>query len=101
MRGRDSSTAWPFRDDNTFSTDDFIRAHHFIVFVLENVAVPNITEFISRVDLGSRGQIEARNDTCDVARIGLDRIFPGGAFVRFGRHGDAGEDELAGLHVRR
>ena len=49
VRGRDSSTAWPFRDDNTFSTDDFIRAHHFIVFVLENVAVPNITEFISRV----------------------------------------------------
>jgi hypothetical protein len=29
--------------------DDFIGAHHFVVFVLENVAMPDVAEFISRI----------------------------------------------------
>ncbi len=67
--------------------------------MLEYVAVPDVAEFIPGIDLGSRREIEARDDSRDVAGIGFDRVFPGGAFVRFRRHGNAGENQLASLHV--
>ena len=46
--------------------DDFIGPHHFVVFVLENVAMPDVAEFISRVYLRSRWEIEAGDHTRDV-----------------------------------
>ena len=46
--------------------DDFIGPHHFVVFVLENVAMPDVAEFISRVYLRSRREIEAGDHTRDV-----------------------------------
>ena len=39
--------------------DDFIGAHHFVVFVLEDVAMPDVAEFISRVYLRSRREVKA------------------------------------------
>jgi hypothetical protein len=64
-----------------FSGDDFVGAHHFVVFMFENVAMPDIAEFVAWVHLGSGGEIETGDYTRDVSGIGFDRVFPGGAFV--------------------
>jgi hypothetical protein len=67
--------------------------------VFENVAMPDVAEFVTGIDLGSARQVEADYYARDVSRVGFDGVFPGGAFVRLGGHGDAGEKQFAGLQV--
>src|SRR5271156_3893528 len=57
--------------------DDFVRAHHLVVLVLEQMAMPDVT-------VGEA--LEARDDPCDHSGIGADGVLPAG-FVRIGRRG--------------
>jgi hypothetical protein len=50
---------------NHQSRHDFIGAHHFVVFVLEDVAVPDVAEFVARLNNRSGGKIEFRDDAGD------------------------------------
>jgi hypothetical protein len=40
--------------------DDFVGAHHLVVFVFQHVAVPDVTEFPAGSDWGSGGEIEQK-----------------------------------------
>ena len=56
------SRAWP----------DAIRAHHFVVFVLDDVAVPEILA----------GEVILGFDARDLSRIGGDEVFYGSRRAR-------------------
>src|ERR1700733_1279895 len=81
------------------SGDDLVGAHHLVVFVFQNVAMPDVAEFVAGLGYGSRGEIELRDDASDIARICLNRILPGRALVRFGGHWDAGINDFAAVEV--
>src|SRR5580692_2179494 len=56
--------------------DDVVGAHHFIVLVLEDVAMPDVTPGKT---------FEANDDSRDHPRIRSHRVFPS-SFVRIGRY---------------
>src|SRR5579863_3272568 len=56
--------------------DHVVGPHHFVVLVLEDVAMPDVT---------TDKTFEANDDSCDHPRIRSHRIFPSG-FVRIGRY---------------
>jgi hypothetical protein len=62
--------------NTVLSADNLIGPHHFVVLMFEDVAMPNIAKLLPRCGPGALGEIKFLNDACDVARIGLDRIFP-------------------------
>jgi hypothetical protein len=65
----------------------FIGPHHLVVFVLEDVAVPNIAARIA---------FEAGDNPRHHLRVGAHGVFPSG-FTRIGRQGGSNVLELA-LH---
>src|SRR3984957_9639720 len=67
--------------------------------MFEDVAMPHVTELVAGFGWRSCGEIELRDDACHISRIGLDRIFPRWAFVRFRGPGNSGENQFARLHV--
>src|SRR5580700_11688022 len=56
--------------------DYVVGAHHFIVLVLEDVAMPDVT---------SDKTFKANDDSCDHPWISAHRVLPSG-LVRVGRH---------------
>ena len=60
---------------------DFVGAHHFVVFVFEDVAVPDVAEFVAGFCNSSRGEIELCDDAGEHSAVGLDCVFPGGTLV--------------------
>ena len=69
--------------------DHFVRPHHLVVFMLQDVTVPDVEELIAWRDRGTMGKIEAHDDASDVARVRLDRVFLSGTLVALRRHGPA------------
>ena len=62
------------------------RPHHFVVFVFEDVAVPDETKPLPGRGLRSLRQIKLREDSRHHARVSLDCVLPGGTFVGIGRN---------------
>src|SRR5277367_1576718 len=61
--------------------------------------MPDVAEFVAGFGWSSGGKIELRDDARDISSVGFDRVFPGGALVGFGWHGDAGENHFSVLQV--
>jgi hypothetical protein len=61
--------------------DDVVWPHHFIVLVLEDVAMPDVAELLSGRRLRSLGKIELLNHSREVTGIGFDRVLPGWTLV--------------------
>ena len=69
--------------------------------MFEDVAVPDVEEFLSWSYGCSVRQIETHDDTGHISGIGLDRVLACRTFVAFRGHGLTGEDEFAGLLIGR
>src|SRR5215471_6489832 len=54
--------------------DDVVRPHHLVVFVLQNVAVPDVPESLPRSDRRAGRQIELRDHLRHHTRISDDGI---------------------------
>src|SRR5580704_12416520 len=80
LRNKNTSAAWGGSGPSASPSlsdcgNHFIRAHHFIVLVFEDVAVPHIA---------SGETIKGHNDPRDHSGMGLYGIFPAG-LIRAGR----------------
>src|SRR5580698_7975086 len=80
--------------------DYLIRPHHLIVFMLQNVAMPNVAELLSGRDRSPCGQIELGYHPRHVPRIRLHGVLPCRTLVSLRRHRPASRDQLPGLQVR-
>src|SRR5581483_4444211 len=88
---------WPFASTKpapsfaalTAFSNHLIRAHHFIVFVLKDVAMP---------DVASGEAFKAHDDARDHSSIGAHRIFPPGLIGRR-RRDRPGVEQLALIQI--
>src|SRR5919108_5648007 len=76
--------------------DHVERAHHFVVFVFEDVAVPNVTKPLSRRGLRSLWQVEFGEDSRHHSRISFDGVLPRGTFIGIGRNWRSCEYHIPG-----
>src|SRR5881409_3420236 len=81
--------------------DDFERAHHVVLLVLEDVAVPDVLRVVDagrQLDRALVGQLEPGSDAGDVPGVGLNRVLAT-VLVRGGWHGGARVGDRLRLRV--
>ena len=61
-------TTGEIKNELVTSGDNLVRPHHFVVFVFEDVAVPDVAELVAGLGDRSRGKIELCDDARDVVR---------------------------------
>src|SRR5215471_3224609 len=87
MTRRGIPNAGDFSDSNNTYTfaglpHDIHRSHHFVVFVLQDVAVPDELVTLPRNHRRSRRHVELHGQRGHRARIGLDGVFVSMLFFR-------------------
>src|SRR5215510_13869175 len=75
--------------------DHVVRTHHFVLFVLQDMAVENISERISWIGVRCRRrQVVPRDEADDLPGQGDHGVLPRRPFVRTCRDRGPGEDDL-------